>query len=350
MPKKTRVVRRKQVRPRIKRSHRVARGNGSTQSFGVHRRLAVYPKTDGSSWLDSLAWLGSIALKAFAFVAGVGDDLSIDTTTASVGSSLMIGPATFASVCPAASSTFTATDKEVIPLRVLPYERGSLRNIKIRIVPSVDQGSRGGMYAAVILPVDQAAHAQSIAGARFPERFVPDYDKIIKNPRAKMAQATQVLTLSIGSNAPPHNLTATWTDDGFINNAPSHVLMIGFSSMAAEMKSVAAEYTPSRALFEVHMYSTLLLHEPSSLPQPTDKPKGNMSDYSFVTQKIERTDDKDINVRFFDKSWEVPFGSKPSLLTAPYHLAESITKHYRPELLTELRVRHPESLDGMVLE
>lgn len=331
------------IRSRNTRTH-PRRSATNVQNIGVHRRLAVYPKTASASWLDKLAWYGSIALKLFTLITGVNDDLEAETKTHGAGTTMLLGPSDFAAVCPSSSLVYTSKDKEIMALRVLPYERGSLGKVTIKIVPSVDLSNRGGMYAAVVCPLDVNSTATK-SSPDYADRYVPDYDQIIKNPRAVMAPSTKPITLSFYGDKTPRIFTCFWKSEsnGYTNAYPTHAVMIAFSSLATEERNIDADYSPSRSLFEVHIRADLRLHEPTSIPDATEKPTDLAS---YVTNKIERTNDAKINMRFYNRSWDFET-STPSLFRLPYADALSIVTHYRPELVTKLITHHPESLSAM---
>lgn len=271
-----------------RRRRQRVRSNGSGQSMAVHRRLAVYPKTSGLTWLDKLSWFGGIALKLFTMVVGVTDSLEAETKNTAAGSAIFLGPMDFAAVCASASSVYTSKDREVQALKVIPYERISLSRIQVKIVPSVDAGSRVGMYAAVLHPIDTLTLDADRGEAWYDSwtsKFNPNYDEIIRHPRAVLAPTTRSVTLNVNTGKAYRALQAAWSDaEGYHNRFPTHVLMIAFSSLAAESSRVADEYAPSRALFEVHLRGSLNLQEPCALPPVSEKPTGAPS-YSTVQSR-----------------------------------------------------------------
>lgn len=320
-----------------RRNIRRRSSTGNSQRLRVHRRCAVYPKTKDSSWLDKLAWYGSIALRVFKTIYGVKDNLDATTAITGAGTAILLGPGDFAAASIASAQVFTSNDKEVKACRAIPFERCALRRLKIRIVPSVDLGSRGGMYAACIMPVDtvDANYMQS----DIINKFSPDFDAIIKNPAARMAQVTEPITLSISRRTRPVDIRVnSWTDDmGWINAYPQYVLVVAYSDLATNSAGSETHYSPSSSLFEVHMTGDINLYEPSELHEQADKP-GSLHE-SIATMKLVCSDTRNINLKFLDKSWSVPDGNV-SLLDLPIDNACQILLHYeRPDLIPKLKLK-----------
>lgn len=311
--------------------------SGSTQHLRVHRRCAVYPKTKNSTWLDSLSWFGSIALRIFKTIYGVTDSLDATTAITGAGTSILLGPGDFAAASIASAQVFTSPDREVVACRAIPFERCALRRIKIRIVPSVDLGSRGGMYAACVFPIDtvDANYMQS----QIIDKFSPDFDAIIKNPNARMAQVTEPITLTISRRTRPVDIRVnSWSDDaGWTNAYPQYVLVVAYSDLATNTAGNESHYSPSSSLFEVHLTGDIALYEPSELHKQAEKPAA-LSE-SISTMKLSSTDSGNINIKFLDRTWTMP-SDKVSLLDLPYEDARLILLHYeRPDLIPKLKLR-----------
>lgn len=327
--KRSRLVRR--------RIHRRGSTTGSTQRLRVHRRCAVYPKTTTASWLDKLSWFGSIALRIFSTIYGVTDDLDATTVITGAGTTILLGPGDFAAASIAAAPVFTATDREVQACRAIPFERCALRHLKIRIVPAVDLGSRGGMYAACIIPVD--SQDANFMQSDIVNKYSPDFDSIIKNPASRMAQVTQPLTLNISRRTRPVDVRVNgWTDTaGWMNAYPQYALIIAYSDLATNTAGAETHYRPASSLFEVHMTGDIVLFEPSELHQQSEKPSSLHE--SVATMKLSTSDSGNINVKFFNRSWDVKDGQL-NLIDLPLSDAERILLHYeRPDLIPKLRLR-----------
>lgn len=348
MPRKG-LSNRKSRRPakRVARRNRRLRRPAIAQRFTVHRRLVVYPKKTSATWLDKLAWFGSVALKLFQLISNVTDDLKAITVTIASGATILLGPLDFAAVCPAAASVYTSTDREVQALRSLPYERASLPSLSVRIVPAIDVASRSGMYAAVLIPCDEVA--QAISRDKVPaNRFIADYDNIIKHPNAVLAPATRSITLRLNRFRPPHNILPYWTEaDGYQNLYPTYALLIGFSSLAAPSTSVEDEYAVGRALFEVHLTGHLVLSEPGTVSVSMEKP----GEYdSYCTNKISSTDVSKYAVRVGDRYYDVDDGSDLDLTQLPLQEGKRILAAVdRMDLLPKLRAQRL-TLGDMELE
>lgn len=330
MPAKRSIRKARKPARRPANRKRSIRTRSAPQKFTVHRRLVVYPKDTHSEWLSKLAWFGSIALKLFKLVSGVGDDLKVTSVTAAAGTAILLGPNDFASVCPAASTIYTSTDKEILALRVLPFERSSLPHIQVKIVPAVDVSVRSGMYAALLIPYDELASGTPNSGIG---KYVPDYDEIIKHPRAILAPSNRIISLSMTNNRAAHNITPKWSEEkGYANIFETNVLMVAFSSMASGVNSVDSEYNPARALFEVHLTGTLHLHEPGSLPQVSEKPA---DESSIVTMKLAHTDYTKIAVKFFERSWDIGVDEELDLTSIEPRDAKRVLTHFGREDLLE---------------
>lgn len=308
----------------------------NSQHLKVHRRCAVYPKTKNSTWLDKLSWYGSIALKIFRTIYGVTDTLDPVTAITGSGTTIMLGPGDFASASIAGAQVFTSTDREVVACRAIPFERGTIRRMKIRVVPSVDLGARGGMYAACVVPVDAVDSAIQLGD--FVKKFDPNFNSIVKNPSARMAQVTEPLTLHISSRARPTDIRLTAWDAtlGWVNAFPQYALMIAYSDLATNTASTETHYAPASSLFEVHLTGDLVLFEPSEIQQATEKPVGMQE--STSTLKLFTTDAASLNMSFYEKSWDVR-PEHMNLRHLPYRDAERILLHYdRPDLIPKLQL------------
>lgn len=290
-------------RLRSRRSVRIRKANSSTsghtgrQKMAVHRRLVLYPDTADSSWLSKLSWFAGVALKLFTAIASISDDLQAKTVTIGSGSVMLLGPGDFACCSPyAVPITTTSNDNEVKCLRSFSFERVSLHRVLVTIVPSVDLGTRGGMYAALLIAVDSSDFqllAQENNAKNMMEKYSPNYDDIIRHPRAKLGPVTKSLTLSISPKPTPHNVRVEWNNDtGFVNAYPSCVLIVAFSDLAAKVDDVDAGYTPAKSLFEVHLKGDVLFHEPADLVVQHNVNRPSMSNY---TQKILTTNCQSIN-------------------------------------------------------
>lgn len=297
-----------QQRPKQSKNHRNSHRHPNhtksiSQRFNVRRRLALYPKTEASTWLQDLSWYGSFALKLITALIAVTDDLEGEQITIGAGVTMLLGPGDFAAVSPVASQIYTKSDKEVLALRAIPYERIKLRTVHVRIAPSVEQGSRGGMYAALLIPLDQN-DTESIGAAEMLARYPSDYDTIIANPRSVLSPVTQSITLRLTLRGPPVDARVYKFDNskGWLNACPSCVLMVAYSDLANSKEAVADNYAPQRSLFEVHVTGAVDCMDPT--PFPTQKEQHEDSD-SAVTQKILNTftsNDNSRLVHIFGKS------------------------------------------------
>lgn len=340
MPKSKNIVSKRQRRRRPRATHRRRRIRNSRsfgQSMAVHRRLVLFPKVDDSKWLQNLAWFASVALKLFSFVTGVSDDLEASTANVGSGTTIILGPGDFAAFSPVSVPIATTkTDKEVTCLKAFPFERAQLRHVSVRIVPSVDIGDRGGMYAACLIPVD-TMDSTLVGNFQAPQvinRYSCSYDDIIKNPRAKMAPVNRPLVLNLALNDPPANIRIHWDETlGFVNTYPNCALMVAFSDLAAKQSGVDSNYAPNKALFEVHMTGSVRFTEPGELTVQHNSSESSMSCY---TPKLCCTNSKNINVSFFDRKFETPDG-KLDLRKLNRSDAVRILKHYgRTDLIEVL--------------
>jgi hypothetical protein len=309
--------------------------------------LVLYPNHSDANWLSKIAWFSGVALKLLKYVVGINDDFTAEEKIVSSGSAIFLGPGDFAAFSPFASAAHTtAPDKEVKCLKSFPFERVGLRHVSLKIVPSADVSVRGGMYAALLQRIDPVDAENLIDASKanlLSDKFVSQYEDIIKHPRAKLGPVTSTLKLGLTLDPMPHNIRVHWSDEkGFTNVFPNCVLLVAFSDMAADSRNVDGGYSPARALFEVHMVGNLTFHEPSSLPNTFDK----ASDYlSLYTPKLMTTSSKSINnqilhhsdirtVAFLDQRYEV---SGPlSLLEIPRRHALQMLDYYNK---TELKKR-----------
>lgn len=350
MPKpKINVSRRKQRNRRFAR-RRLSRKTGarSAHTTTVHRRLVLFPDVEDSSWLKTLTWFASVALKLIALVAGVSDDLEATGPTVGSGTVVILGPGDFAALSPLSVPVVVGkakTNQEVKCLKTYPFERAALKRVNIRISPSVDLGSRGGMYAAVIIPIDSTDSA--IISDRSSDniediikRYSYDYDDIIKNPKARMSPVTKTLTLSINLSGTFHNIRTMWSETlGYVNSYPTCALCIAFSDMASKVTDVASNYAPNKSLFEVHLTGELSFSEPGELVVNHDSGGASVSCFTpklFTSTMTRLTTvlDRKIPVlyKFFDWKFETNDG-RLKLISLPLHQGEEMLKHFGKEHL-----------------
>nr|BDH75795.1 uncharacterized protein [Drosophila biauraria male killing partitivirus 1] len=331
----------------IRRSKRVAT-NRSSKQMAVHRRVVLFPDVTDAKWLKSLAWFASVALKLFSLITGVSDDLIGESVNVGSGSVILLGPGDFAAFSPVAIPVSTTKpDKEVKCLKAFPYERANLLAVTIKIVPSVDFGARGGMYAACLIPVDsidstlvgQASAKQILA------RYSSNYDDIIKNPRAKMGPVDKMLSLSLRLQGRGSNIRIQWdSDTGFINTYPTCALIVAFSDLAAKETAVATGYAPNKSLFEVHMTGNVVFSEPGEITIEHNTSDASMSCY---TPKLLTTNSQSINTSFFNHRFETTDG-RVDLRTIDVGLARTMLEHYdRRDLIPKLLA---ESNNGEVMD
>lgn len=342
--RRRRALRRNTFKRRVTQTRR----SGDYQST-VHRRLVLFPKVDSSKWLQNLSWFAGIALKLFQLVSGVRDDLTATSTTAEAGSTIILGPGDFASFSPMATSlTPSETDgKEIKALRSFPFERASLHRVTARIVPSVDLGQRGGMYAAVLLPIDSIDSTiieGGVAGTDLRAKFSHQYDDIIKHPRARLAPVTSNLRLSLSLPGTKHNIRSHYNGTvGYLNAYPTCALCIAFSDLAAKEKEVETQYGPAKSLFEVHLTGAISFHEPGDLSATYTEHEYQRSVYSC---KIFSTDTNLLTHSYFGQQFEVEAGKPLDLTKIPFKTAKSILENYGREDLIE-KLEAISSLKGM---
>lgn len=350
MPKgKVNVSRRKQHRNRnIIRRRRQRTSKVSNLSSTVHRRLVLYPNVTDAEWLSKLAWYASVALKLFKLAIGVSDDLMVETATVGSGSVILLGPGDFASLSPmAVPIVTTSSDNEVKMLKAFPFERAALTRVGVRISPSVDLGSRGGMYAAVVLPVDanDSALLFDIDSKKrhLIDRYSCSYDDIIKHPKAKMAPVTKAISFNINLNGTAHNIRVIWNDNlGYVNAYPNCVIIVAFSDMASKKAAVDSNYGPNKSLFEIHMTGSLSLQDPGDLSSVHEVTSSDASQYTPMVFSTGRANTNGggklpCEVAFFEHRFTT-YGPL-DLRTIPVEIAEGMLRHYgRSDLLPKLRI------------
>lgn len=328
----------------------------------VHRRLVLFPDHKNSEWLKKLQWFTGVVMKLLSVVVGLDSDGYLEDRTTSSGTTLILGPGDFASVSPyAVPVTSNSTDKEVLALKTFSFERAAIHNVHVNIVPTADASVRGGVYAALIIPIDEVdaqfvfaddnqANKNTSAGLVV-QRYSPDYDDILKHPNAKSGPVTSPLTLSIGLRPKYHNIRSTWDDTvGYVNAFPRCALLIGFSDLAASSAASSdANYDPSKCLFEVHLRAGISYGEPSEIviSHPT-----TAASQSCYTPYILTSNRKSENKTKVPLSRTVKYGdfrietTKPRLYITdiPLRLAKiAISDYKRPELLGLLSSADSES-------
>lgn len=326
-------------KPAVKRAGRrrtAARGSVRTgTSSTVHRRLVLYPNVKDASWLSTLGWYASIALKIIKLATGVTDDLKAASLTVGAGTVILLGPGDFAAHSPFAVPMEADNTPAYNALRTFQFERAALSTVDITIVPSADLGSRGGMYAACIFPVDGVdAMASDITATELLGRYAYDYDDIIKNPRARMAQVTKPLKLRLNVPPKPHSVRARWDAgvNNFINTYPSCALAVAFSDLAEKEATVSTNYAPNKSLFEIHMRGNLHLYDPAELKTRHEIANDGESNY---TSTILTTDAGKSTVKWFDHRFEVE--EDLDLRKIPFRVAKEMLVHYgRTDLLPAL--------------
>lgn len=115
LKKRNTVPRPRDAGRKARRRYDVSNG----QVIPIHRRMVMYPKTTGSTWLQKLSWFGGVAFKLFTLLTGVSEDFTASTRIMSSGSTILFGPGDFAAVSPVASKLYTSSDNEVQALRYL---------------------------------------------------------------------------------------------------------------------------------------------------------------------------------------------------------------------------------------
>lgn len=352
------------VRSNVKRSkrrnHRSAGRRTSIQKLSILRRLVLFPTTSDSTWLSKLSWFASIALKLLSTVIGVTDDLDAVEAITGAGTTLILGAGDFASFSPFASGVKSnVNDKEVVCLKTFPFERTSMHSLHVKIIPSADVSVRGGMYAALLIPIDSVdlssiLSSKSTSASEVVARFSSVYDDLIKHPRAKMGPVTSGLELQLSTKAEPHDVRIVWDESkGFCNMFPSCALLVAFSDLAARQADVTAGYSPAKSLFEVHARAMLGFHEPSELTINHNRTDSSMSCY---TPKILSTSSANVNkpvptfrtVCFFDKRYEIEEGKTLNLREMPIEDAIRILEFYdRSDLRSRLTSDDFELVTGM---
>lgn len=304
----------------------------SPQTISAHRRLVLYPNHASASWLSKLAWFSGVTLRLFKLVVGINDDLTAAEQTTAAGSTIFLGPGDFATVSSFAvpATTNDSADNEVKCLKAFPFERVGLQHITLKIVPSADVSVRGGMYAALLVPVDSTdaqimfneGHASNLV-----KKYSSKYDDIIKHPRAKLGSVTSTLTLSLNLNATPHSVRVKWNDTvGFVNAYPNCALLVAFSDLAASQGAVELGYEPAKSLFEVHLNGKLTFHEPSELTSVFNKAD---AENSLYTPKLLTSESKSINRSelMYSQERTVTFFDREYRITGPLSLYDIPRKH-----------------------
>lgn len=330
-------IKRNVRRNRNRNSKRKSVRSGSNQSVQVHRRLVMYPNTTPSSWLSSLAWFSSVALKLFNMVTGIGDDFITASSILGSGIAVFLGAGDFASHSPFAVPVVSAKkDAEVKALRTFPFERSSFKTIQVKIVPSADMGVRGGMYAASLIKLD-TIDAQTILALKgngkakgLVNKFSASYDDIIKHPKAVLAPVNKSISLFMKVDSSPHNIRAVWSDDlGFTNAYPCCVLSVAFSDLASAQSNIDDNYSPAKSLFEVHMKGSIQFLEPGELDVNHQE---NLESQSNYTAKLLTTNSKDTNLKFFNYEYEAADG-KLDIRTIDVDRATEMLRYYNKEYL-----------------
>lgn len=346
MPKGKWISKRKPVRSNgRKRNHRVRPTKGqNTTRVPVHRRLVLYPNVKDAGWLQKLAWYASIALKLIKLVVGVADDLRADSVITGSGTSMILGPGDFASVAPFSVSQGNA-NADHLEIRHFPFERASLRSVTAKIVPSVDLGTRGGMYAACLMPIDGVDDTLGLTRHELIRRYPNSYDDIIKNPRAKLVQVTKPIQLSLTLPGRPSNIRYVSDTEAskttFRNAFPTCVLCVAFSDLAEKQTSVASNYAPNKALFEVHLKGDLAFHEPGDLNIGQNDAVSDQ--YSAYTTKVMFTESTADSVQWFSHTFDVPSGERLDLRKIPRPIAHQMLSHFgRRDLIQKLESEAPQ--------
>jgi hypothetical protein len=337
---------------RLMKVKKVQRGRKRANIRQVHRRLVLFPDHKNSDWLKKLQWFTGIVMKLLSVVIGLDKDGYFDDRTTSSGTTLILGPGDFASVSPyAVPVTSDSTDKEVLALKTFSFERTAMHSVHVRIVPTADASVRGGVYAALIIPIDDVDAQFVFADEKgedkhksaelLVQRYSPVYDDILKHPRAKSGAVTSPLTLSIRLRPRYHNIRSTWDDKlGYINAYPRCALLVGFSDLAASSAiSSEANYDPSKCLFEVHLRAGISYGEPSEIVISHPKTSASQSCYTPYVLASNRTDQNKAKaalkrtVQYGDFRIET---TEPRLhiTDVPLKMAKiAISDYKRPELL-----------------
>lgn len=348
------------VRRGKRSSNRTHSRRTSHQRLSILRRLVLFPNSSDSTWLSKLSWFASIALKLLTTVIGVTPELEVDEAPTGAGTTMILGAGDFASFSPFATSVLSnVNDKEVVCLKTFPFERASMHSLHVRIIPSADVSVRGGMFAALLIPIDSVdlssvLSSKSSNATDVVSKYSSVYDDLIKHPRAKMGPVTSGLELHLSLRSGPHDIRIVWDDSkGFCNMFPTCALLVAFSDLAAKRDQVTAGYSPAKSLFEVHARASLGFHEPSELAPTHNKTEASMSCY---TPKILTTSSTNVNtvtvptrtVCFFDKRYEVEEGKTLSLFDIPQAEAKRVLEYYdRGDLLSKLTCNDFEIITGM---
>lgn len=302
----------------------------------------LYPNVKAASWLSKLGWYASIALKVIKLATGVSDDLKATSSTIGAGTVMLLGPGDFAAHSPFAVPMKADNSLVYNALRTFQFERAALSSVDITIVPSADLGTRGGMYAACLYPIDGVdAMASDVTAGELLRRYACDYDDIIKNPRARMAQVTKPLKLRLNVAPKPHSVRAKWDNgiDNFFNSYPSCALAVAFSDLAEKEESVDTNYAPNKSLFEIHLRGSLHLYDPAELKVEHQVANDSESNY---TSTILATKAGSATVKWFNHRFEAV--DDLDLRRIPFPVAKEMLEYYgRTDLLPALVAAHADN-------
>jgi hypothetical protein len=197
MPKKNIrfATKSKAARTKLKSSRRPAASTSSSirrlVPIMARRALALFPKTvstpadptplPAGSWLDRLAYLGTVAAKliitAITMIAGPSDGPVIKKVVVSTNQCFLIGLDELFFGNPLATNhtvQYSTKIERVLPS--IPYKQGRIASLSVNITPSAELSKRGGTIAAALVPLtreESLAYHTSTPGRDISRRDMP---------------------------------------------------------------------------------------------------------------------------------------------------------------------------------
>jgi hypothetical protein len=283
--------------PKNKRSRRprrnTQRASRGTYSIDARRTFTLYPKQtkddtseSETSWLDAIFKYGTIAAKLIlaTFATSLSAPLTLSTTVVGAIQTILIGIDDLVMDNPFVElDTIRKTGSTVIlQMPKVDFKQAKLARIHVRIAPSAEVSKRGGLVAAVLIPLTREESDQF--QKNFPDRSVYtdsaavepldsyNFTQLQQFPNAVVRDASKPISISqhaTGFQAMKHAFGTQVKPDydfpGKTHGGPVlYKLCIGYSDLATYKADPSERYRPEESTFHISINSVLHLSEPGA--------------------------------------------------------------------------------------
>jgi len=271
------------VRPKKKR---VARSSPRTvipsrglNGFSAMRNFSLYPHQwvqKGTSWLDSLAKWGAVAMRIFSTFVTV-DNKHLTTTWTVTGTVQAIAfgvedlvwSSPLREMRPASLTYIPGVGAASTYVPSLDYRQGKVNTLSVKLTCGSELAKRAGRVTLALYPLsatEAAAYQQDKSSL-----VVPTYDELLLMPGAVTAPLGTVVSRTWSPKSCDYGhlinslgqVSAPTAKDGsdLKGGAPVVVVCVGYQDMAASTADPSALYAPEEALFNVDVSANVNLRD-----------------------------------------------------------------------------------------